>query len=574
MSFLRSLPATRSPVWTLLGSLVLLGTLGATFLFSGRRVGPTAITHGQGGSVTPGAFGSLGTLTERMGESRFDLHYARIRGEERDLSLEEVRGRLTESQASWELDAPSARRAEQGIWAMDAPVAIRGLDLGGRVLGQGEILGEGEALRWEKGVWRGLAPLTWESTEGRGKGRWHLPAGWRRDSEGVLLVDHGPVVWEAAPGGSILRLESQRLSLGPAFLTGRMYEVRAQLTEGRLQAPMAEFTPDRVRWAAPLHFDHMEGWSGEADGGNAPRPAPGAGVERLEFMKFRGSRATPAGPERIQAEGARWTPAGFRLEGSVAWDQPLEGQRLKLQAPVVLMREGPGEDLPADLPVGIGRAEGHPVLSWGSRSLTGPRMEADRARRTWTIQGPVLGRAEEGTFQARSGSGNPSAWSFEGPVTLSLSKGGELRGLRLAWEGTTWTMTGRPATWSRLRERLSGHRIVRRGENILFPEGLSAALSTSEGDLSLQADRGERSEGSLLVEGHVDCQGRGWRLRADRLRAELGPGRTVLKVQAKGRVSLQGNLGEGRGDSLELEIAGRKVNWSGRVHGYAETQPW
>jgi len=203
-------------------------------------------------------------------------------------------------------------------------------------------------------------------------------------------------------------------------------------------------------------------------------------------------------------------------------------------------------------------------------------MDVQRARREWKLQAPVLGRSEEGTFSAAAGTGSPKAWSFEGPVTVSLINGGQLQGAKLRWEGAEWTMTGRPATWSRLRERMSGRRLVRNGELLRFPEGISGSLAAQEGDLTLRADRGESEPLRILVEGQVEFRGQGWSLRADRIEATLAPGRIVKKLSARGRVELRGQLGEGKGEALELQLdpGSRKATWSGRVKGLAEVQAW
>jgi hypothetical protein len=205
-----------------------------------------------------------------------------------------------------------------------------------------------------------------------------------------------------------------------------------------------------------------------------------------------------------------------------------------------------------------------------------------RKQRSWRIQAPCLGRGEPGTFSAGKGEGNPQKkLEFEGPIRASLLSGGSLRGDRLTWEGDSWTFVGRPATLTRLRQRLAGPRVVRSPERIRFPEGISGALSAPEGDLAIRADRGEgrmdKSEltpAQVTLDGRVECSGQGWSMNADHILAVLDPAGLVKSLTAKGAVSLHGNMGEGRGDALVLNlIGGSHAKWLGKVTGMAEVQP-
>jgi hypothetical protein len=258
----------------------------------------------------------------------------------------------------------------------------------------------------------------------------------------------------------------------------------------------------------------------------------------------------------------------------VVWDQPADGQRLTLKAPRVLMREAPGRDLPETLPVGYAVAEGQALLTWGRRSLSSPRILVERATRRWKLQSPVLGRGEDGTFSGGPAQGDPRSWTIDGPVQVNLFSGGSLRGAKLVWENTLWTLTGRPAAWSRLRERLSGPRIVRKGEVVSFPDGLSGTLAAADGDLFLRAEQGQSEVQKITLSGGVECQGQGWRLAADTLIVSVGPDRVVKLVQAKGAVTLRGRLGEGQGEALELEPGPQTVKWQGRVRGKGASPGW
>lgn len=575
---LLSLPPARHPLWRGLGWILVAGTLGVTlrFLLAGTD-GMPGRTVGGDPLFGEGTKGSVGTLTEQLGSSRMVLSYKTIEGSEQDLRLEQVSGRLDEQTGVWRLQSPRARR-ETGIWTLQGPMDLDlALRAAGPLLGRGRIDGEGPALRWTGDEWEGLAPLTWDSQEGATRGLWHLPAGWRREGDGRLRVDRGPVRWQAPENGvkpTLLTMEADRLWATPGFQTGHLEGVKARLVEGSLQASVADLTPDTITWPGPLSFERADGWRGQAEGGLAPRPLPGTGFQQVELRGFRANRAVAAGEERLTTQGARWTPAGLRLEGNVIWDQPLDGQRLVLKAPRVLMREAPGRDLPDNLPVGFAVAEGQAVLAWGRRSLSSPRMEVERASRRWTLQAPVLGRGEDGTFSGGAGKGDPRSWTIEGPVQVNLFSGGSLRGAKLVWAEALWTLTGRPAAWSRLRERLSGPRIVRRGEVVTFPEGLSGTLAAADGDLYLRAERGQSEAQRIRLEGGVECQGQGWRLAADSVTVTLGPDRTVRLIHAQGAVTLRGQLGEGQGEALDLEPGPKSVTWKGRVRGKGAGPGW
>ena len=574
-----ALPPARHPLWRGAGAALLASVLGFTirFMLVSPRELPGRASAGDA-LFSERSRGTLGTLTEQLGPNRMVLDYKTIAGSEEDLRLEEVTGRLEEQAGLWRMTSPTARRRE-GVWTLSAPMDLQVLDpVTSQVLGKGHVEGTAPALRWTGGLWEGLSPLHWESLQGSAQGQWDLPAGWRREADGRFRVDRGPVVWHAPEGGpsraTLLGMEAERLWATPGFQTGHLEQVRARLTEGSLQATAADLAPDTVSWPAPLSFERQDGWRGEAQGGRAPRPAPGSSFQQVELRGFQAHRGLPGGSENLAAEGVRWTPAGLRLEGSVVWDQPLDGQRLTLKAPRVFIREGVGPDLPASLPVGYAAAEGQPVLLWGSRSLSAPRMQVQRSTRRWHLQGPVQGRSEDGTFSSGAGSGDPRAWTFEGPVQVNLAAGGSLRGNRLVWAEARWTLTGQPATWSRLRERLSGPRILRQGDVVSFPEGLNGTLAAPDGDLFLRAERGQSETQRVVLSGGVECRGQGWSLAAQSVTVTVGPDRAVKLIQAQGAVSLRGRLGEGQGEALELEPGPRIVRWQGRVRGKGAGPSW
>ena len=81
-----------------------------------------------------------------------------------------------------------------------------------------------------------------------------------------------------------------------------------------------------------------------------------------------------------------------------ALDRNIDAAALDVQSAMTTA----GKDLPDNLPVGHAVAEGQALLTWGKRSLSSPRMEAERATRRWRLQAPVYGRSEDGTFSGPS----------------------------------------------------------------------------------------------------------------------------------------------------------------------------
>lgn len=565
--------SARNPLWRAVGLALILGIVGITTLFVARGPRPLQPTGDPGTAAGSGAQGRHGTITEPLGEGLFVLSYETITGMEEDLQLHTVTGRLQDPQTTWKLDSPSARKTG-GVWTLFGPMAMSATAPGGGApLGRGAIAAGGPALGWDKGVWHGLSPLVWEDLEGSGRGRWDLPAGWRRGLDGKFVVDRGPVRWTAAEPGAIRTLTAQRMWAVLGFQDGHLEDVDGVLAGGTLKAQVVDIAKDWIRWSAPVSFARDDGWHGTATSGRAPRPPEGRPFERVELADVKAQRAIPEGTESVRANGARWTPAGLRLEGDVRLEQPLDPGKVVLQAPRVLQRTGPGTDLPAELPVGETWAEGQAVLSWGNRSLTSPRIEGRHKARTWRVQAPALGRSEWGTFTAGEGRGNPARWQFDGPIQARFGDDARAQADALVWEEQRLTLSGRPVTVNRFRERLTGPRVVRTGDVLEFPAGIAGAVAALDGDINLQADRARAEGGRIQLEGRVECQGQGWNLQADRTSVTLGPGNMVKQVQADGGVFLRGRLGEGRGDSLLLDPGARTAKWLGRVKASAEVSP-
>lgn len=565
-------PGNRDARWRIAGWACIGGALAFTgvFMLQGPRrlKGQTAA-----GLFDPGMAGTRGTLSEAMGSGRMVLNYQTLEGNDEDLRLKEVTGQLLDSTGRWHLKAPSARRVDQA-WTLDGPLDLDLVDGQGAQLGHGRMENQGGAMGWKDAVWTGLQPLVWISSQGASSGEWHLPSGWQRMEDGRFVVNEGGVRWIAAGGGTLKSMDAAKLWATPGFAEGHLEQAVAHLQGGEIHASTADLDPQTITWPSPLSFTRDDGWRGTAAGGVAPRPLPGEAFQRVELRVFHAQRQGAEGAESLDAGGARWTPAGLRLEGSVLWSQTYQGAPLKLQGPIVLIRNGPGDDLPKELPIGHALADGHPVLTWGSRSLTAPRMDMDRATRRWKLDAPVMGRGADGTFSGSIAEGTPAAWSVAGPVNLALTNGGQLRGSQLLWEAGAWTLKGNPATWTRLRERLSGPRILRSGDTMDFPEGLQGAEAGPDGDLTLRAGQGHGDDVSLQLSGGVSCSGPGWRVDAPLVTVQFGPGHVVKAIHASGGAALKGRYGEGKGQALDLDLpAGSPavVRWQGRVSGTGET---
>jgi hypothetical protein len=567
----------RNPSWRIVGAGILVGIVAVTAIFVGRTTRPLKPTdnYDPAGDGTQGRFG---TVTEPLGKGLFTLNYDSLRGHENELQLRGVTGRLEEPLTQWTMISPAARKSNE-VWTLMGPMRIEAHNPGGGpLLGQGAIAGSGPALGWEQGVWHGLSPLVWNDLQGSGQGRWDFPAGWYRGLDGRFVVEHGPVHWTAANPATLKSMDADSMWAGLGFQNGHLEKVSAQLEGGEVKADVADIEPAWVRWTAPISFRRDDGWAGTAAHGEAPRPPEGKPFDRMEFQDFNAHRAIEGGLETLHADGARWTPAGLRLEGGVRLEQPMpeqpqDGKRLVLRAPRLLQRVGPGTDLPADLPVDAAWAEPQAVLTWGLRSLSSPRIEGWHRTREWKIQAPAFGKGEMGSFRAGEGRGKPARWTFDGPIQAELVDGAQIRGETLLWENAVWTLTGHPVTWTRTRERLSGPRLIRKDADVLFPDGLSGALAGLDGDITLRADHGLAQKAVIHLDGRVECQGAGWRLQADRISVTLAPGNIVKKVGAEGAVVLKGQLGEGRGDALDLDPEQKTAQWHGRVKALTEVRP-
>lgn len=574
-----SLANSRNPLWPWLGGLGLAALGGFTGLMLVHRpeaLAPTpAVDPFKGMART-----RQGTFTERLGQGTFVLAFREVEGDPAQLDLRQVHGTLTEPQVRWEMDAPGAQRRGEA-WVLGGPLAVEARQPdSGALLGRGRSEGQTGVLQWQGGTWTGLAPLVWTDHGGQIAGTWHLPEGWHRTAEGRFRVARGPVTWVAAGPGALRRMEAQAMDASFGLGDARLEGVQVEMEGGRVQAAAMVLDPVTCRWEPPIRFQRTDGWEGGASSGEAPRPPEGQPLARVRWAGFQASRPLHGGREEIQAEEALWEAAGLRLAGGVRWGSPMEpgrrgeAPRVELQARTLAFREtAGGQELPADLPPGMARAEGEVRLRWGQRSLESPRVEARQMPRHYIIHAPSRGQMEYGTFQAGRGEGTPRRWVFEGPVEAILTGAGTLRGGRLVWEGASWSLEGRPVTFLGLTERLSGGRVLWQDQTVIFPEGLHGAMGTPQGEMQVRAARGTRRDQQVELTGAVEVRLGPWSLRAQRVEVRLDARGQVVRVEATGGVDLVGSLGRGHGDRLVIDLQGQTLTWDGRVRGQVEMQP-
>ena len=219
------------PLWHQAGcgvlAFALVGT-GVFIYFGPKAIDPTP----AGGPPVTANEGKVGTYTEQLNGSRFLLKYETLLGGQDFMQLKGVHGRLEETNATWFMESPSARKAAD-IWTLDGPMEVEARDPRKQtILGHGWIERPEPGLKWDHGVWTGLSTLVWEDLQGQGKGRWIFPPGWRRELDGRFVVEHKPVKWEAMAKGSVHTMEAQSLWTTQGFTNGRMEQVSSVLEGG------------------------------------------------------------------------------------------------------------------------------------------------------------------------------------------------------------------------------------------------------------------------------------------------------------------------------------------------------
>jgi hypothetical protein len=567
-----------------------------------------------------GVRGKKGQWVERLPNGEYTLTCESSEGDEGVLRLKTVEAHYVEKPLGddgaqralvWRVEAPTATHDASGAGdTLDGPLSIRISDAGGALLGAGKIENAGPALRRVNDVWTGLAPLLWTQMDDMGKGEYHLPAGWRKEADNRFVVERGPVVWNAAGPDLVRRLTADGLD-ARGLADGILANVSAELVGegalggGQIWAERVEVAGTTLRFQAPLKFAHQQGWQGTAEGGIATR-AKGAGPEGgLELKGFDAHGAlAPTGsgsPSNVnvhqaKANGVRWTGAGLQMEGNVVWDLDVAEKdggatRYLLRAPRAFYRNAPwrpNDGLPQNVAVDSIRAEGSPVLSWSGNSLNSPAMAYHTAKQAWYMESPVYGTVPGGSFSAGSATGSASRWAFSGAIRADYRAWGTLRGDGLVWDeapAPAYTFTGNPAVLASLDRRFSGERIVYSNDRLQFPAGIRGSLNFQGETFTLRAANAEMigsgpasgkggvSIGEVRLTGSVECSGQGYRFSSKEA-IILFDGDQLKRITAKGGASLQGSLGAGSGDTLELTFVQGKsqpqVTWTGQVRGVVE----
>ena len=102
--------STRNPLWRAAGTLLMLLVVGVTGLYVARGPRPLQPSSDPSIMAGAGAQGRFGTVTEPLGKGLFVLTYDTITGQQEDLHLQKVAGRLDEPQTTWNMDSPAARK--------------------------------------------------------------------------------------------------------------------------------------------------------------------------------------------------------------------------------------------------------------------------------------------------------------------------------------------------------------------------------------------------------------------------------------------------------------------------------
>jgi hypothetical protein len=162
-------------------------------------------------------------------------------------------------------------------------------------------------------------------------------------------------------------------------------------------------------------------------------------------------------------------------------------------------------------------------------------------------------------------------------------------GGRLIWDESpepVYTFIGTPAVLVGLDRRLAGEKIVHKSNQLQFPNGVQGSLNFQGETFTLKADNaviiGNDNIGSgrsavsvkeVRLAGRVECSAESYRFSSEEAIITFQNNR-LKQITAKRSASLQGSLGSGIGDIMELtfEQGTSKpiISWSGRVRGKAE----
>jgi hypothetical protein len=568
-----------------------------------------------------GVRGKRGRWVERLPNGEYTLTCESSEGDGSVLKLRTVEAHYVEKPLGhdnaqralvWHVEAPTATHDANGATdTLDGPLFIRVSDVNGGLLGSGKIEDAGPALRRVSDVWIGLAPLLWTQLDKMGKGEYLLPAGWRKEADNRFVVERGPVVWNAT-GPDLVRaltadsLDARDVTTGVLSNVSAVLAGEGALGGGQIWAELVEVAGTTLRFLAPMKFVHQQGWQGTAEEGIATR-ATGSdtqGVLELRGFNAHGilTQADASGNQsninvhQAKANEARWTSAGLQMEGDVVWDLGIAEKnggttKYLLRAPRTFYRNAPGrpEDaLPQNIAVGSIRAEGSPVLSWNGNSLNSPSMTYHTARQAWHMESPVHGTVPGGSFSAGSATGSMSNWAFNGAIRADYKAWGTLRGDSLVWDERpepNYTFIGNPAVLTGLDRRFSGERIVHSNNQLQFPSGIRGSFNFQGETFTLRAANAEMIGNSpvagsgnatikeVRLTGNVECSAQSYRFSSKET-VILFDGNRLKRITAKGGASLQGSLGSGFGDVLELSFEQGKslplLTWTGQVRGVVE----
>ena len=568
--------SARNPLWRVLGLAGILVTSWASPpSTSSAGPGPCSPTDDAGVLAGAGTQGRFGTVTEPLGDGPVrpvlrNHHRAR----RRTCSCRRSTGQLQEPQTTWNMDSPSARKAE-GVWTLFGPMDLDAVSPGRqRPAGQrhhqrpgpGPGLGPGRLARpGAPGVGRppGQRPGPLEPAARAGTGAWMANSWWTRAR---------CAGWPPSPG-AVKTMDAQRMWAALGFKEGHLEDVHRPAGRAARSRPRW-WTSSRPGSAGPPRSPSArdDGWHGTAVRRPGP-PAPGRRpFEKMEFSDFRAQRAIPGGTESVQLQGrpvdpGRAAPGGGRAPGAA----PGRATGCCCRRPGCSSATRPGPDLPGrSCPVGETWAEAQAVLSWGNRSLTSPRIEGAPEDPPVADPGPGPGpRARWApSAPARAGATRPGGPSTAPSWPTSATAP---RPRPTPWSGRTtgYTLTGRPVTVTRFRERLTGPRSgAHRATLLEFPAGLAGALAALDGDINLQADRGRALRDRHQPGRPGGVPGAGLELASGPYLGNAGAREHGETGEADGAVFLRGRMGEGRGDTLYLDPNQKTANWIGPGQGH------
>ena len=613
---------TRNPMHRWAGWLLLCGCMVFTVAVAERR--PEIPEAHFPKSMFHGTRGLKGQWTEMLPRGEYTIFCESSEGDGKMIRLFGVQAKYTEAPLDsepaetrrtlvWHITAPSASHDPGGeVDTIDGPLLIQVMDTNGTLLGSGRSENQGPSLRRVKDVWMGLAPLHWTHLDILGKGEYFLPTGWRKEIDDRLVAPNGPVVWNSLVDDFVRSIQAGTLD-AKNVEEATLADVEATLMGddamggGKIWAEQMEVAGESLRFLAPLTFEHNHGWRGSASGGTATRTLAdaSAGVVKLDDFKATGiltarsatGNISSANVRKAKADKATWNVAGLRMEGGTEWEMDVLGKKSDsttyvLTAPRTIYKRGPGEDLPEGMSPNSIRAEGGAVLAWNGNTVISPAMSYIVSTQTWRLEGAVTGSTPWGRFAAGKASGTVSNWECSETIRADHNYWGTFQGDSLTWDGAiepTYTFIGKPVVLFGLGRRLTGEKIIQKGNRLIFSSGIQGNITFQGEAFTLRADRAEmigpenaapkvaRTADFRLTEvklsGRVECSGQGYRF-SSREALITFDGNRPAKIVAKGEATLQGSVGSGSGETMELIFQRGetmpRIQWAGSVRGKHE----